>query len=71
MNRKRYEWKLKDHSILLGERTLLMGILNVTPDSFSDAGKYNDPDRAFARAVRAGIHHDHVVAGANQHQSVF
>jgi dihydropteroate synthase len=52
MNRKRYEWKLKDRSILLGERTLLMGILNVTPDSFSDAGKYNDPDRAFARAVQ-------------------
>src|SRR6202011_1613508 len=52
MNRKRFEWKLKDHSILLGERTLVMGILNVTPDSFSDAGKYNDPDRAFARAVQ-------------------
>src|SRR5580693_3587072 len=28
-----------------------MGILNVTPDSFSDGGKYLDPDRAFARAV--------------------
>src|SRR5476649_838724 len=28
-----------------------MGVLNVTPDSFSDGGKYSDPDRAFARAV--------------------
>ena len=28
-----------------------MGVLNVTPDSFSDGGKYLDPDRAFARAV--------------------
>jgi dihydropteroate synthase len=28
-----------------------MGVLNVTPDSFSDGGKYNDPDRAFARAL--------------------
>jgi len=28
-----------------------MGVLNVTPDSFSDGGKYNDPDRAFARAM--------------------
>ncbi len=28
-----------------------MGVLNVTPDSFSDGGKYADPDRAFARAV--------------------
>jgi dihydropteroate synthase len=30
---------------------MLMGVLNVTPDSFSDGGKYLDPDRAFARAV--------------------
>src|ERR1043165_3436240 len=28
-----------------------MGVLNVTPDSFSDGGKYTDPDRAFARAL--------------------
>src|SRR5262245_36357430 len=28
-----------------------MGVLNVTPDSFSDGGKYSEPDRAFARAV--------------------
>ncbi|MBV9084370.1 MAG: dihydropteroate synthase [Acidobacteriaceae bacterium] len=48
---KRYSWKLKHRELVLGERTLLMGILNVTPDSFSDGGKYSDPDRAFARAV--------------------
>lgn len=36
---------------MLGDRTLLMGVLNVTPDSFSDGGKYSDPDRAFARAI--------------------
>lgn len=35
----------------LGERTLIMGILNVTPDSFSDGGKYLDVDRAVERAV--------------------
>jgi dihydropteroate synthase len=29
-----------------------MGVLNVTPDSFSDGGKYHDPDRAFARAIQ-------------------
>jgi len=51
MNRKRYEWKLKSRSIQLGDRTLIAGILNVTPDSFSDGGKYYDPDRAFARAL--------------------
>ena len=51
MIRKHYVWKLKEHEILLGERTLIMGVLNVTPDSFSDGGKYLDPDRAFVRAV--------------------
>ena len=28
-----------------------MGVLNVTPDSFSDGGRYSDPDRAYARAL--------------------
>jgi dihydropteroate synthase len=49
--RKLYYWKLKQREIKLGERTALMGVLNVTPDSFSDGGKYSDPDRAFARAM--------------------
>jgi len=48
---KRYLWRLKQREMVLGDRTLLMGILNVTPDSFSDGGTYSDPDRAFARAV--------------------
>ena len=56
MNRRRFEWKLKSRTLLLGERTLVMGILNVTPDSFSDGGKYQDPDRAFARAVELEDH---------------
>ena len=49
--RKLYYWKLAKRELKLGERTLLMGVLNVTPDSFSDGGKYTDPDRAFARAL--------------------
>src|SRR4051812_13340873 len=49
--RKLYYWKLKQRELKLGERTLLLGVLNVTPDSFSDGGKYLDPDRAFARAL--------------------
>ena len=49
--RKLVYWKLKSREIQLGERTILMGVLNVTPDSFSDGGKYSEPDRAFARAV--------------------
>ena len=51
MQRRHFVWKLAGRELLLGERTLLMGVLNVTPDSFSDGGKYLDPDRAFARAV--------------------
>jgi dihydropteroate synthase len=49
--RKLYYWKVRQREIQLGERTAIMGVINVTPDSFSDAGKYNDPDRAFARAL--------------------
>jgi len=51
MSRRIFEWKLRGRSLQLGDRTLIMGVLNVTPDSFSDGGKYDDPDRAFARAV--------------------
>ena len=51
MPRKRFVWKLKSRDIQLGDRTIIMGVLNITPDSFSDGGKYLDPDRAFARAV--------------------
>jgi dihydropteroate synthase len=49
--RKLYFWKLKNRELTLGDRTLLMGVLNVTPDSFSDGGNFTDPDRAFARAI--------------------
>ena len=38
--------------IILGERTLVMGILNVTPDSFSDGGKYNNLDSAMKQAEK-------------------
>jgi dihydropteroate synthase len=37
--------------LLAARRPLVMGVLNLTPDSFSDGGKYSDPDRAFARAL--------------------
>lgn len=45
------------HVLPLGERTLVMGILNVTPDSFSDGGRFIDLDQAVAQArhmVEAG-----------------
>ncbi|HEY8343534.1 MAG TPA: dihydropteroate synthase [Calditerricola sp.] len=38
-------------TLVFGERTLVMGILNVTPDSFSDGGRYNRLDVAVRRAV--------------------
>jgi len=51
MNRRHFVWKLREHELLTGERTLIMAVLNVTPDSFSDGGRYLEPDRAFARAI--------------------
>jgi len=51
MIRRHFVWKLRDRELLTGERTLIMGVLNVTPDSFSDGGKYLNPDAAFARAI--------------------
>ncbi|HVT91800.1 MAG TPA: dihydropteroate synthase [Bryobacteraceae bacterium] len=51
MIRKRHEWKLRSRTLLAGERTLIMGVLNVTPDSFSDGGRFFDPDHAYARAL--------------------
>jgi len=42
---------LPSRTLVLGERTLVMGILNVTPDSFSDGGLFFDPGAAIARAL--------------------
>lgn len=42
--------QLGRHRLPLGERTLIMGILNVTPDSFTDGGEYNSFPAAVARA---------------------
>src|SRR5216117_1830338 len=44
------EWKLARRSLRYGERTLVMGVLNVTPDSFSDGGKFLSFDQAIAHA---------------------
>src|SRR5205085_2961253 len=40
----------------LGERTLVMGILNITPDSFADGGLYVDPGAAEAAAIEMEAH---------------
>ena len=51
MKRKCRKWQCRDKSISLGEKTLVMGILNTTPDSFSDGGKYDDLQLAYSRAT--------------------
>ncbi len=45
-------WHLRGHMLCLPARPLLMGILNVTPDSFSDGGKHFDPQAAIDHAVQ-------------------
>ena len=44
-------WKTKDHEFDLSSRALVMGVLNVTPDSFSDGGKFLAPDDAVRHAL--------------------
>lgn len=48
-SRKTFRIRWGRHRLDLGKRTLIMGILNVTPDSFSDGGLFLDPERAFVR----------------------
>ncbi|MFZ0803164.1 MAG: dihydropteroate synthase [Terriglobales bacterium] len=47
-----FEWNIGSRSLQLGKRTLIMGVVNVTPDSFSDGGLYLDCDRAVEHALR-------------------
>jgi dihydropteroate synthase len=44
-------WRLRTRTLELGRRTLVMGIVNVTPDSFSDGGRFVDPEAAVAHAL--------------------
>ena len=45
-------WRCRDRELPLGERTLVMGIVNVTPDSFSDGGMFEDADAAVRHGLR-------------------
>jgi dihydropteroate synthase len=47
-----FTWNLGSRSLELGKRTLVMGIVNVTPDSFSDGGEHFAPDAAIAHALK-------------------
>jgi dihydropteroate synthase len=45
-------WSFLKQRLVIGARPLVMGIVNVTPDSFSDGGKFNSTDRAVEHALR-------------------
>jgi len=47
-----FHWSLGARTLELGKRTLIMGVLNVTPDSFSDGGRFLDRDAAVEHAER-------------------
>ena len=49
--RREFVWRLRSREVTLGLRTLVMGILNVTPDSFSDGGMFAGVEAAVARGV--------------------
>ncbi len=52
MSRSVTNWKLRSRSLELGRRTLIMGVVNITPDSFSDGGLYLNADAAVEHALR-------------------
>jgi len=53
--RSHYDWHLRTRTLALGKRTIIMGILNVTPDSFSDGGHFYSPQHAPERAVAQAL----------------
>lgn len=50
--RPQFHWKLRTRSLALGERTLLVGVINVTPDSFSDGGRFFSAENAVEHALQ-------------------
>ncbi len=50
--RPRFRWQLRTRALDLGERTLVMGVVNVTPDSFYDGGNLPTPEDAVSHALR-------------------
>ena len=45
------QWRIGNRTLDLSQRGLIMGIVNVTPDSFSDGGRFADPGRAVEHAL--------------------
>ena len=53
--RSHHDWHLRTRTLVLGPRTIVMGILNVTPDSFSDGGLFYSPEHAPERGLAQAI----------------
>lgn len=51
VRRTHFDWHTRNRTLVLGQHTLIMGILNVTPDSFSDGGHFYTPEHAPERAL--------------------
>src|SRR5258708_9319951 len=51
MSRTISSWKLRTRTLELGRRTLVMGVVNITPDSFSDGGFFLDAKAAVEHAL--------------------
>jgi dihydropteroate synthase len=47
-----HTWRIRDRVLKIGRRPLVVGIVNVTPDSFSDGGRFFDPNRAVEHALQ-------------------
>ena len=52
ISRTHYSIRCRKGTLILGKRTLLMGVLNVTPDSFSDGGFFFDKEKAIAHGIK-------------------
>ena len=52
MNLRKFRIEIGGKALNLDERTHIMGVLNVTPDSFSDGGTFMDPEKAYLHALR-------------------
>jgi dihydropteroate synthase len=48
----KFVWKTSKRKMTLGEKTMIMGVLNVTPDSFSDGGTFYSPEKAIEHGLK-------------------
>ncbi len=53
--------KIRGDKLLIGRETLIMGILNITPDSFSDGGKYFEKEKAIERGIEIEEEGAHII----------